>query len=105
MLPSQPSRVVHSASRIVDPDVLVVHLCKFLDCLLNVLYASWTAHSVGGEVCVAASAVPVPRNWFRVQSHDSTEILSYSMHQVASHPELVSHLNTLTGPDLELPLS
>ena len=44
------------------------------------------------------------RDWLRVEGDLDTEVLSDSVEEVASDPKLVTHGNSLTRTDLELPL-
>ena len=40
-----------------------------------------------------------------VKSDEESEVLGYPVQQIARHPEVIPHLNTLAGTNLELPLS
>jgi hypothetical protein len=51
-----------------------------------------------------SASVPVSRDGFRVKAGDHAKVFSNAMQQVTRHPQLVSHLYTLTWTHLELPL-
>jgi len=53
---------------------------------------------------VATSAVPVSLEGFGVERDLDTPLLGNTDKEETSHPEMVTHRNTLTGPNLELPL-
>lgn len=88
----------------VDGDVLVVPLAEPLDGLLDVLHSSRFPHGLGGEVGVAASTVPVTGERLGVEGHLDTPLLGDTDEEVAGHPEVVTHGDTLARTDLELPL-
>ena len=39
-----------------------------------------------------------------VESHEKSKVLGDSVQEITRHPEIVPHLNSLTGTNLELPL-
>ena len=88
----------------VDSDVLVVLLSKFFDSSLDVLHTTLDTHGKGTEVGVASSTVPVAGQRLGVEGDLDTPLLGETNEEVAGHPEVVTHLNTLTGANLELPL-
>lgn len=61
-------------------------------------------HLQGADVCVAAGAVPVAFHWFGVQRCNNSEIFTHPVQQVTGNPEVVGHVDALTGAHLELPL-
>lgn len=88
----------------IDSNVLVVTLAKLLDGSLDVLHASGLTHSLGGVVGVASGAIPVALERLGVEGNLDAPLLSYTDKEVSGHPEVVTHGDTLTGADLELPL-
>ena len=77
-------------------------------------------HLLGREFGVSPCTLPLPSltlkvrkhsetissnlHWLRVQGDQQTKVLSHSVQEEPRHPEVVTHLNTFTGPHLELPL-
>ncbi len=51
-----------------------------------------------------ACAVPVSGHRLRVERRDDAEVLGDAVQDEASHPQVISHLDALARPDLELPL-
>lgn len=88
----------------VHSNVLIVALRELLDSSLNVLHSSGLTHQLGAVVRVASSTVPVTLEGFRVERDLDAPLLGDTNKQVASHPEVVTHGDTLTGANLELPL-
>lgn len=88
----------------VDGDVLVVALGKLSDGVLDVLHASGLAHRLGGVVGVRTGAVPVAGKRLGVERDLDAPLLGDADEEVARHPEVVAHRDTLAGTDLELPL-
>jgi hypothetical protein len=73
--------------------------------IFNVIHATGTfAHSLRGEVSVAARSVPVSEKLGR-ERDVNVLVLSDSTKQVKCYPEVVSDRNSFAGTDLELPLS
>jgi len=88
----------------VDSNVLVVSLAQLHDRILDGFHASGFPHSFRTVVGVAASAVPVTLEGFGVEGNLDAPLLSNSDEEIAGHPEVVTHGDTLTRADLELPL-
>jgi len=88
----------------VHSDVLVVPLRELLDGSLDGLDSSGLTHRLGGEVGVASSTVPVALEGLGVEGDLDTPLLGNTDKEVASHPEVVTHLDALTRANLELPL-
>ena len=88
----------------VDGDVLVVTLAQLLDRRLNVLHSSGLTHSLGGVVGVASGAVPVTLERLGVEGDLDAPLFGYTDKEVSGHPEVVTHGDSLTRADLELPL-
>jgi hypothetical protein len=88
----------------VDGNVLVVPLAQLLDRSLNGFHASGFPHSFRAVVGVAASTVPIALEGFGVEGNLDAPLLSNSDEEIAGHPEMVTHGDTLTWADLELPL-
>lgn len=63
----QTADVVQASLGIVGPDVVVVSLAKLLDGILDFLQTAFVPHLLGAEVGVAASTIPVPRDWLGVK--------------------------------------
>lgn len=62
------------------------------------------SHLLCAEVGVAAGTVPVPWDGFGVKGRDHTEILTNSVKDEASDPQMVAHVDPFTRSHLELPL-
>ena len=88
----------------IDSNVLVVFLSEFFDSSLDVLHTTLDTHGKGTEVCVASSTVPVAGQRLGVEGDLDTPLLGETNEEVAGHPKVVAHLNTLARADLELPL-
>lgn len=88
----------------VDGNVLVVPGGELLDGGLDDLHSSRFPHGLGGEVAVASGTVPVTSEGLGVEGDLDTPLLGDTDEEVASHPEMVTHRDTLTRADLELPL-
>jgi len=88
----------------IDRNVLLMTLGELLDSSLNVLHTTLISHSLSRDVGVKTRSVPVTWNWLRVERDLDTKVLSDSVKEITSEPQLVTHFNTLTGSDLELPL-
>lgn len=96
----QPQIVVLSVHR----DMFVVLLRQFFDSGLDVRHASGFTHSLGAVVGVATGTVPVSLERFGVKGDDDTPLLSDTSEEETGHPEMVTHGDTLTRANLELPL-
>lgn len=88
----------------VDSDVFIVPLGKFFDGLLDGLNASRLTHGFGGIIGVATSTVPVTLEGLGVERDLDTPLFGDADEEVASHPEVITHGDTLARPDLEFPL-
>lgn len=88
----------------IHSDMLVVPLGELLDGRLDGLHATLLAHSLGRVVCVATSTIPVTLEGLGVEGDLDVPLLSDADKEVASHPEVVAHGDTLTRANLELPL-
>lgn len=62
-------------------------------------------HLLGREVGVETSTVPVARNRLGVDGDLGAELLGNAVQKESGKPEVVTHLDTEAGADLELPLS
>ena len=96
----QPQIVVFT----IDSDVFVVPLGQLFNGGFNVLHSSGLPHRLGAEVAVAASAIPVTLQRLGVEGHLDAPLLSNPDEEVPRHPQMVTHLDSLTRTDLELPL-
>lgn len=84
---------------------LVVLTSKSSAEVLNVFHATFTrAHLLIGEVGVATSTVPVGKQ-LRLERVDQLVIFSNTAKDVASHPQVVTDLDSFAGANLELPLA
>ena len=63
------------------------------------------AHPEGTVVSVCTCAIPVTRHRLGVKGHNNAKVFRHAMQQEASHPQVVAHLDALTGAHLELPLA
>jgi hypothetical protein len=88
----------------VNGDVLLVPLGELFNSRLNVLHAAGLAHNLSGNIGVKAGTVPVTRDRLGVERDLDTELLSNPVEKVPGHPKLVTHRDTLTRANLELPL-
>ena len=88
----------------VDSDVFNVTLRELLNGLLDDLESTLLTHCLGGVVGVASGAVPVTLERLRVEGDLDAPLFGYTDKEVSGHPEVVTHRNALTRPDLELPL-
>ena len=88
----------------VDLDVLGVLGLELLAGGDDVLDATLLAHVLGGEVGVAAGAVPVSGDGLGVNGDDDAKVLGDLVEDEAGHPEVVANVNAAAGADLELPL-
>jgi hypothetical protein len=88
----------------VDSDVLLVALSEPVNGLVDVLHTTLFTHLLGREVGVQARAVPITSDGLGVEGNLDTKVLSNTVEEVTSHPEVVTHLNALARTDLELPL-
>lgn len=88
----------------VNSDVLVVPLRQLLNSRVDSLDSSGFTHLLSAEVGVATSTVPVTLEGFGVEGDLDTPLLGDTDEEVTGHPEVVTHGDTLTWSDLELPL-
>jgi hypothetical protein len=88
----------------VDLDVLEVALLELLDHLLDGLHAALGTGLVRRVVGVASGAVPVTLEGLGVERDGDAPLLSDADEEEAGEPEVVTHVATLAGTDLELPL-
>lgn len=89
----------------VNGNVLIVTFREFFDRLVNVLPSSRLTHRECAVVGVAASTVPVTLERLGVEGNLDTPLLGDANQEVTSHPKMVTHGDTFTGTNLELPLS
>ena len=89
----------------VDLDVLDVTALKLLDGSLDVLHAALLAHLLGGEVAVETGTVPVTGDRLGVDGDLGAELLGDAVEKEAGEPEVIAHLDTQAGTNLELPLA
>lgn len=63
-----------------------------------------SSHGLGAVIAVGTSTIPVTLHGFGIKGHNHTKLFSNSVQDVTSHPQVVTHFDTFTGPNLELPL-
>ena len=106
---------------IVGLDVPDVMLGEVVDGGLDGLHAAWLPHGLGGEVGVGPGTwqpirgehcghvtplrqsqltVPVPGHGLGVEADHDPELLSHPEQEVARHPQVVTHVDTLGGANL-----
>lgn len=68
------------------------------------LEAPLSPHLLGAVVGVAAGTVPVARHGFWVQSGHNPKVLTDTVEDEPSHPQVIPHLDALTRAHLEFPL-
>jgi len=90
--------------RTVDGDVLLMAFGELLEGSFNVLHATFLTHQLGGDIGVETRAVPVTWDGLGVEGDLDAEFFGDTVEEVTSGPEVVSHLDTEAGSDLELPL-
>jgi len=74
----------------VDLDVLHMTLLKFLHSFLNVFHATLCTHLLGGDVGVEASAIPVTRDWLRLEGDLGAKFFRNTVKEPSGDPELVT---------------
>lgn len=89
----------------VNGDVLIVTLREFLDCLIDEFHSSGLTHGECAVVGVAASTVPLTLKRLGVEGNLDGPLLGDANQEVTCHPEMVTHGDTFTWTNLELPLS
>lgn len=101
LVPARQTEVVVLA---VNGDVVIVPLRELLNSSLDRLHASGLTHLLGRIVGVASGTVPVALERLRVEGDLDIPLLGNAYKEVAGHPEVVAHGDTLARADLELPL-
>jgi len=71
---------------------------------LDGLHAAGLTHGSCGEVGVGSSAVPVSGHGLGVEGHHDSEIFGDSLEDISGDPEVITHVDSLSGTDLILPL-
>merc|ERR1719359_1752053 len=89
----------------IDANMLLVLLAQLFDCRDDLCVSALVAHCLGGVVSMAAGAIPVAWNRFRIEGHVDTLLLTHADHQVAGHPHIVAALDAFAWADLVLPLA
>lgn len=88
----------------VNSNVFHVSLCHLLDSFFDMLDTTFFSHELGGVVGVATSSVPVSLQWLRVERDFDAPFFADAEEQESCHCQVVAHLNSEAGSDLELPL-
>ena len=83
----------------VNGNVLSVSLAELLNSLVNGLDTTLLPHGLGGEVGVAASAVPFAWDSLGVEADLDTPLFRNADEEVPGDSQVVSHLDTETGAD------
>lgn len=71
---------------------------------LDVSHTTGLSHGLGREVTVKTGTVPVTGHGLGCDGNAGTKGLSDTVEQETGNPELVTHVDTLAGANLELPL-
>ena len=88
----------------VNSNMLVMSLAQLLNSGFDCLHASGLTHRLCAVVGVATSTVPFALERLGVERNLDAPLLSNAGEEVASHPEVVTHGNALTGANLKFPL-
>lgn len=96
--------VVFAPRWIVSSNVHIVALAQFFNRCLNDLDATVLSHGESAVVGVAAGPVPVARNGLGVQTDNYALVLGHLLEDEPGHPQVISHLDSFTRANLELPL-
>lgn len=70
----------------------------------SLLQSTIFPHLFCAEVGVAAGTIPVPWDRFGVKGGHHSKVLTDSVKNEASHPQVITHVDTFTRSNLELPL-
>jgi hypothetical protein len=97
---SQPEVVILA----INSNVLIMPLSKLLYRSFNGLHASRLAHLLGGVVSVTTCTVPVTLERLGMEGDLDAPLLGNTNQEITGHPEVVTHRDTFTGTNLELPL-
>lgn len=79
-------------------------MCIFWKSGVYLLQSSFFPHLLGADICVATSPVPVALHGFGVQSCYNPEIFTDTVQKETWDPQMVPHLDALTGAHLVFPL-
>ena len=85
-------------------DALDVAGLELLERSLDVGHAALHTHLLGGEVGVQTGTVPVTGDGLGVPRDLGAKVLRNTGEEETGDPEVVTHLDTQAGADLELPL-
>lgn len=100
MSSAQPQLVVLAINR----NVLIVPLGQLGNGFLDRLHSTLFTHGLGRVVGVATSTIPVTLQGLGMERHLDVELFRNTNEEESGHPEMITHLDTLAGTDLELPL-
>lgn len=89
----------------VDLDVFGMSLAELLNGSFDGLHTTFLSHRFGRKVGVASSSVPVTWDGLGVERDLDSPFLGDSDEQVSSNDKVVTHFDTFTRSNLELPLS
>lgn len=85
--------------------VLYLHLLKvFLDDGISAAFSVVSPRFFGALVGVTACSIPVPFDWFGVETDCNIVVFTHPQEKLACHPEVVSHPDAFARTHLELPL-
>merc|ERR1719341_1973433 len=105
MTSSQPPLVILASMRIILLDMKAVILAQLLNSSLDVHHAALFSHSLSREVTMSPRTIPVSNHGLGIKGDYHTKVFSNSFKKKSCHPEIITHVNSLSWPNLELPLS
>ena len=89
----------------IHSDVFLVLTFQFGDAFLNCLHAGTRLPRFNGRnVGMTSRTIPITLERLGVKGNLDAEFLRNSFEEVTCHPEMITHLDSLTGTDLEFPL-
>jgi hypothetical protein len=91
--------------RSVDKDMLLVFTFQLGNAFLNCLHTTTRLPRLNGRnVGMTSSSVPITLERLGVKRNLDAKFLGNSLEKITCHPEMITHLDSLTGTNLELPL-
>merc|ERR1719244_511438 len=104
MSSGQSPLIVLALSGVISLDVSDVVFTHPVNSSLYRLHTTLHSHGLSGEVCVGTSTIPVSCHWLGVKGDYYTKIFSNPLQGIPGHPEIITHINTLSGSNLVFPL-
>ena len=81
------------------------HLIETCKKLLRYLHNSiFFSHLLSAVVTMSSSTIPVSLHWLRIQWANHAKVFTDTVKNETSNPQMVTHLNAFTRPNLEFPL-